>query len=160
MSARDPSFWEFCLAIYGQVAIEQTCLRLQDQNGANVNLLLWLCWLADRGIALDQQQLDLGLHKIATWHDDVVAPLRQLRRAIKQDYSYTREVTEPAREAIKTAELAAEKVELDWLEELSSRWKVSSASIPRAANLQLYFERLGLTRDCSKEALRVLQRSH
>ena len=160
MSARHPSLWDFCLAIYGQAAIEQSCLRLQDQNGANVNVLLWLCWLADRGIALDQQQLDLGLYKIATWHDDVVAPLRQLRRAIKQDYLYNQEVTEPAREAIKTAELAAEKVELDWLEELSNRWKVSSEGIPRAANLQLYLERLGLSQDCSNEALRVFQRSH
>src|SRR5690606_37744207 len=157
MSARDQSLWEFCLAIYSQPAIEQICLRLQDQGGANVNILLWLCWLADRGVSVDQQQLDLGVQKIASWHSDVVAPLRQLRRNIKQDYPHSQQAVSHARESIKTAELVAEKVELDWLEEFASGWKVSAVSVPRSANLQSYFNQLGLTQAFNNEACEILQ---
>ena len=157
MSARDQSLWDFCLVIYGLPAIEQMCLRLQDQGGANVNIVLWLCWLADRGIPVDQQQLDLALQKLASWHEDVVAPLRQLRRLIKQRYTHNPEGISDVRGTIKTAELAAEKVELDWLEEFASEWKESALSVPRTANLQGYFKQLGLTQVFNKEACEILQ---
>ena len=157
MSVRDQSLWEFCLSIYAQPAIEQICLHLQDQGGANVNILLWLCWLADRGIQVDQQQLNIGMEKIANWHGGVVTPLRQLRRGMKQDYTSHHQGVDHARETIKAAELAAEKVELDWLEELASSWITAKVKVPRGANLQGYFKQLGLAQTLQVEACDILQ---
>jgi uncharacterized protein (TIGR02444 family) len=157
MSARDQSLWDFCLALYSRPAIEQICLHLQDQWGANVNVVLWLCWLADRGVPVDQQQLDLALQKLASWHDDVVAPLRQLRRLIKQRYPHNPDGINDVRMTVKKAELAAEKVELDWLEEFASGWKITKVNLSRADNLCSYFKQLGLTQTCFAEACDILQ---
>ena len=45
-------FWDFSLKFYGQQNIASSCLALQESVGADVNILLYCCWVASEGAAV------------------------------------------------------------------------------------------------------------
>lgn len=73
-------FWAFSLALYSRPRVAEYCLRLQDNAGANVNLLLFCCWTGRRGLALDAQGLAAAAATIGDWQLRVLRPLRARRR--------------------------------------------------------------------------------
>src|SRR5690554_5692193 len=77
------ALWQFALALYSSPGVEKTLLHLQDQLGANVNLLLWSCWLQKRHIKLTPSLLTSAKGTIAHWDNSVVQSLRHLRRQLK-----------------------------------------------------------------------------
>ncbi len=95
-------FWRWSLDHYGGDGVETALLRLQDSYGLDVNLLLWCCWRASCGEALSQDALRAGEQAIADWTDNIVRPLRAVRRRLKT------EGPPGLRETVKQAELAAE----------------------------------------------------
>ena len=94
-------FWLFSLALYGREGVQKSCLQLQDEFEADVNLLLWCCWLAwDRGYIVSDTDLEDADGRVTVWRETVLKPLRQARRAAKgSDDCY---------QALKQAELDAE----------------------------------------------------
>jgi uncharacterized protein (TIGR02444 family) len=42
MSPPDDPFWRFSLDLYGRPGVAPACLALQDEAGADVNLVLYL----------------------------------------------------------------------------------------------------------------------
>jgi hypothetical protein len=42
-------FWTFSLEIYSSKAVQEACVELQDVSGVDVNVMLYVLWLADRG---------------------------------------------------------------------------------------------------------------
>lgn len=102
MTEEAPGFWLFSLALYGSKGVEDSCLALQNQFDADVNLLLWCCWLAwDHGHIANHGDLGAADKRVATWRDEVLKPLRQARMAARGvDDSY---------QALKEAELEAER---------------------------------------------------
>ncbi|MFP2768559.1 TIGR02444 family protein [Oceanisphaera sp. KMM 10153] len=46
-------FWQFSEQHYPRPGVAQACLQLQDEHGANVNLLLLLLLLEERGLDVD-----------------------------------------------------------------------------------------------------------
>ena len=77
-------FWDFALGLYGQEAVAEACLLLQDRHGADVNLLLLACWLARQGRVVDVATAR-RLRAIALdWQVPVIRPLREVRRLLKQ----------------------------------------------------------------------------
>lgn len=74
-------FWNFSLALYARSGVAECCLRLQDEAGANVNLLLLCCWTGRRGTVLDARALAGATAAIEDWEAHVLRPLRSLRRA-------------------------------------------------------------------------------
>lgn len=70
--------WEYSLALYQ--SIEPWCLQMQDQQGANVNLLLLCCFAGSQGYRLSPQQLAEATQTVGQWDSAVIQPLRQLRR--------------------------------------------------------------------------------
>jgi uncharacterized protein (TIGR02444 family) len=109
------------LRLYGRPAIAPACLALQDGAGADVNLLLFLLFLAEqkrRLSAEDIQRLDLA---VAQWREAVVKPLRDLRRGLKQGIDFIPgPVSETFRNQIKRLELESEQIEQHRLEELAA----------------------------------------
>lgn len=79
-SALADDFWAFSLALYSRPRVAEYCLRLQDNAGANVNLLLFCCWTGRRGMALDAQELAAAAATIEDWQLRVLRPLRARRR--------------------------------------------------------------------------------
>lgn len=75
-------FWEFSLALYCREAVAQACLSLQDRRGADVNLILAICWLARSGYAVSDLALENALGAVASWSDTILKPLRAVRRQL------------------------------------------------------------------------------
>jgi uncharacterized protein (TIGR02444 family) len=107
-------FWTFSLEIYGGEGVAAACLDLQERRGCDVNILLFCCWLGASGRpTLTADRLRAILAESDGWQGEVVRPLRQLRRLLK-DKSWPGaipETIESLRRRVADAELAAEHSE-------------------------------------------------
>ena len=115
MSDQDISgeFWTFSLSVYGQPGVEAACLRLQSSHQMDVNVVLFCAWAGVRGIALDDATLAGQIAGAAEWQAHAVQPIRAIRRRLK-DFSVaglSHPQRDELREAIKSVELQAEKLE-------------------------------------------------
>ena len=89
-------FWDWAVAVYARPSVAEACLDLQDTYGQNVPLLLWAAWRGGdvaAAVALARQ-----------WEDEVVAPLRGVRRRLKG-----RDGADSLREQVKAVEREAER---------------------------------------------------
>lgn len=145
--------WDFSLALYRNPEVEQICLLLQDQWGANINLLLWLRWLEVNNTPVAKHQLHAARKRIDTWDQDVVRPLRNLRRLLKTCAFSGEASIEPTRTIIKSAELSAERVEQEWLEQLARDWQSAKQPLEAGANLTLYLVELQVPQPCRSESI-------
>ena len=81
---REPNaLWRYSLAVYRRPGVEAALLSLQERFGTDTNLLLYACWLALRGQALDQRQWRQAMAAVAQWQAEAIQPLRRARRAAK-----------------------------------------------------------------------------
>lgn len=97
--------WRFSLAVYDRAVVKSTCLALQDRTGADVNILLFLCWLDHTGRPMpDDAALRRIIRTTAPLRDDVVAPLRAVRRNLDPAK------VQALRNAILNAELVGEQM--------------------------------------------------
>lgn len=99
-------FWLFSLRIYAEPVVAELCLRLQDEFGVNVNLLLFCCWLDVNGIDKGEHFLHSVEAAVKQWQTEVVQPLRRVRRWVDAGDFYQR---------LKAVELEAERLEQDML---------------------------------------------
>ena len=77
------AFWDFTLKLYGKPGVSPALIGLQDRLGADVNLLLFCCWAATRGIELAADDLAAADAAVRGWREQVVEPLRGVRNRIK-----------------------------------------------------------------------------
>ncbi len=105
----DNPFWQFSCAVYAAPGVRQACLQLQDEHGADVNLLLLAVWLGSaRGTRL--AKADLADLPGAAWHDQVIRPLRGARRAVATAWESTDPAIAAFRRQLLDCELAAERI--------------------------------------------------
>ena len=106
-------FWEFSLRVYGCEGVAEACLALQDESGADVNMVLYCCWVgASGGGALDARLLRRAAEMVAPWQGGVVGALRAARRRLKRGFEgIARERTEALRKSIAAIEIEAERAE-------------------------------------------------
>lgn len=93
--------WQFCLQVYP--AIQQPLLKLQDEPGANVNLMLLLLYAEQqhwRWSAAEIEQLHQAVRPV---NQQCTQPIRQLRRQLSNQATL--------KQALLLAELEAEKLE-------------------------------------------------
>jgi uncharacterized protein (TIGR02444 family) len=83
MSDEGKAFWDFTLKVYGKPGMSPALIGLQDQLGADVNLLLFCCFAAARGLELDAGAIAAAERAVAGWRAQVVEPLRAIRNRIK-----------------------------------------------------------------------------
>ncbi|WP_207461138.1 TIGR02444 family protein [Azospirillum sp. SYSU D00513] len=101
--------WDFSLAVYARPGVAAACLGLQDRRGIDVNMLLLAAWAGRAcGVALSRAELERIDSAIRPWREEVVRPLRAVRRCVKGEDAglYDR---------MKAAELAAERIQQDRL---------------------------------------------
>ena len=135
------AFWAWSLATYARPGVAEACLALQDRHGLDVNRLLLAHWLAGHGRVLPDPA---GLVSAFAegWQHDVVAPLRSVRRALKGSAL----AGAPAlRQAVKDAELEAERLEQAELERLAA--SAGPADGSRARLVELNLRALGIAAD-------------
>jgi uncharacterized protein (TIGR02444 family) len=109
--------WDFAVQVYQRPRVSEACLVLQDALAVDVCLLLFALFAAKEcGILLDREGLEDLDQVIAGWRDNVVRPLRAIRRYLKTEPPPTPgSATHTLREQIKKSELDAEQIELAML---------------------------------------------
>lgn len=78
------SLHDFALQLYAHPGVESLCLSLQDDHGADVNMLLFLCWRGHTGHHLSRKELLAAAGLSRRWSKSVTSPLRDIRRWMKQ----------------------------------------------------------------------------
>jgi len=154
--------WDFSLERYARPGVVDICLHLQDEQGVNVNLLLWCAWLDARGLMLDAARLHNAQKRIRSWDEHYVTPLRQLRRRMKVEFGVDDDGIEAVRARIKQAELLAEKQLQCWLEAMVLSWgdKNELNENPPAdwSNVRFYLHHLSVTDVAISQLLELLGR--
>jgi uncharacterized protein (TIGR02444 family) len=80
------AFWRFSLMIYSRPGVAEALISLQDRGGHNVNLVLYGLWLGVcEATRLDAAAVSRAKAAIEGLDRNIIAPLRQLRRALKSD---------------------------------------------------------------------------
>ena len=114
--ASSSPFWTFSLRYYAGVGVPAACLTLQDGSGVDVNVLLFALYAARCGRRLSSDDIAGFIAALADWKDRVVAPLRGVRRALKDPLAPIAAVdAEALRNRIKAMELEAERLEQEAL---------------------------------------------
>ncbi len=109
--------WDFALRLYKAPDVADACLALQEKNGVDVPVLLFAAWLKQGSIALSPAKTVQIIGLVDEWRDEVVAPLRAIRQRMKTGPKPGPDKhTETLRDAVKAAELSAERIELMELE--------------------------------------------
>jgi uncharacterized protein (TIGR02444 family) len=109
-------FWRFSLRFYRQPGVADACIALQDGCGVDVNLLLFLLWLATAKRGVAHGDVEALYAKTVPWRDDVVAPLRTVRRKLKAGSALVEAAAaEFFRTRIKAVELEAERLQQEAL---------------------------------------------
>lgn len=79
------TFWSFALRVYGAPGVREECLALQDLHGVDVNVLLYVAFLAvARGKTVTAGDCAALIAASDPWRRAVTEPLRALRRNMKQ----------------------------------------------------------------------------
>lgn len=105
-------FWKFSLSFYGRPAAAQACLRLQEEAGADVNIVLFLLWCAARGRQLDADAVRAIDEDVRWWRGEVVQKLRGVRKAMKSPAAgWEGAEAQALRAKVKADELEAERLQ-------------------------------------------------
>ena len=119
MIEANSAFWDFSVGFYAKPGVAAACLELQDKGGADINVVLYLFFLADRGRRPDREEIARLDAAVAGWREQVVRPLRTLRRRLKSAAApFAGEASGRLRDEIKRNELAAERIQqhtIEWL---------------------------------------------
>lgn len=109
-------FWQFSLRLYRAPSVAPACLRLQDEAGADVNVLFFLLWNAARGVRLSAADIAVVDRHVAPWREAAVKPLRAVRRSLKDDdVLQDAAAAEAFRTRVKGLELEAERLQQEAL---------------------------------------------
>lgn len=113
-----PGLWDFACETYARPGIREICLDWQARYNADIPLVLALCWQAARGGPVpDSRGLDDLRRALAPWRQGAVLPLRALRDRLKP-MSAAHSRSARLRRAILSAELAAERLQLEYMARL------------------------------------------
>ena len=147
------SFWDFSVRTYRTSGVSEACLSLQNDQGADVNMLLYCCWVGAAVGPFDDDLFSRASEYSARWAENVVIPLREARSWMK----HTGCTAEPTptedcmqlREQVKSVEFAAEKMQQQVLESMVSVDRTRDERPKQivedvAANLMLYLEGLDI----------------
>jgi len=118
VALEEQGVWDFSLSIYGEPEVEQACLLMQDKLDVDINLLLTCLWMAVSGRGrLSLEELDDLEAQVAFWRDEIIIPLRQVRKRLKDVSRIGGQIHKSLKKAVSSCELDAEQVEQQMLEQ-------------------------------------------
>jgi uncharacterized protein (TIGR02444 family) len=127
-------FWTFSLGYYRGAGVSEACLELQDNCGVDVNVVLFLLWMATQKRRLAADQIKLVADKVRPWQADVIGPIRALRRMLKTDAPLLdKGSAELFRTRIKAIELESERLQQEAMYAMAAGLKSEGAPSAEAA---------------------------
>jgi uncharacterized protein (TIGR02444 family) len=144
---RASPLWHFSVDFYARPDVAEACLQLQEACGADVNIVLFLLWRATARDALTADAVRRLDDSSRDWRENVVAPLRTLRRRLKAGCPpMAPNAAESFRSKVKAVELAAERLQQDAMSGMAGALETRPAGSVHEAtrlNLAAYAELLG-----------------
>jgi uncharacterized protein (TIGR02444 family) len=142
-------FWRFSLKFYGHAGVSDACIALQDGSGVDVNLLLFLFWLASERQALSADEVKKLDATIKSWRELTIIPIRDTRRKLKGAKTFVDPAKQEAlRDKVKAVELEAEKLQQEALYAFTQSGPLGKPAEPLAAargNVAAYEAAIGKT---------------
>lgn len=159
--AEDP-LWSFATGFYAEPGMKTLCLRLQDEAGLDIPLLLTLLFAATRGGRLSPRETEAIAMPLAAWRRDVIENLRMARRAVRS------QIDEPAvalARRILEAELDAERRYLTQLRDALPPLPEAVAGLPDIlgcadANMRSYAALVPGFDEAAMASLRIVLTHH
>ena len=144
----ESGLWRFSLDFYRRPGVAEACIRLQDEAGVDVNVMLYLLYLAVHWRTITAEEMNRIDDVAADWRAAVVVPLREIRRKLKSPLgAFVPAVTSELRNDVKRVELAAERIQQQALQDLLALDAAPSGPSDRRAiaraHMALYGARLG-----------------
>lgn len=147
------TFWDFSVRTYRTDGVPDACLSMQNDYGADVNMLLYCCWIGVHSGLLEAELFASASQFSSHWAEHVVAPLRSARTWMKHTGCTTADVPTDAcmtlRDEIKSVEFASEKLQQEVLESLAENNQKRGADYDQVlqevtTNLELYANFAGI----------------
>ncbi len=83
MDFPNSEFWNYSTQIWTLPDVEAICLDLQNNFDADINMLLYCCWVGDKSLSLSDDDLQILLDTIQPWQT-IIKPLRESRKMMQQ----------------------------------------------------------------------------
>ena len=129
------SLWNFAVSIYQKNGVSAACLFLQESCDLDVPLLFCAGFLVVNGKCFDPAILSALQKQTSPWQRDVVQSLRVVRQKLKSgSYPVQIDKGEALRQSVKAAELSAEKIQLNMMEDATAQVPQSDIQ-PNLSNL-------------------------
>ncbi len=123
-------FRDFSVRTYRTPGVPDACLSLQNDFGADVNMVLYCCWIGAHVGEFGREIFTEACQFSTQWADQVVVSLRSARTWMKHSGCELETVPTNAcmelRETIKSTEFASEKLQQQVLESLVSIKQLSN----------------------------------
>ncbi len=157
------NFTAWSMALYARPQVEACCLRLQDEYGLDVNVVLFCYWYGARGGVMDDA-LWLRIEEISEQcQNRLVRPLREARRWLKGPVFEPNEDRLRLRERIREDELDAELLQQKWMQRATEDSSPGRQAEPTAAarrNAEALLRRHGIMlNDEIRELLEEISRA-
>jgi uncharacterized protein (TIGR02444 family) len=142
-------FWRFSLNLYRQAGVSDACIALQDDCGIDVNLLLFLLWLASEGRQVSPDEVKTFDDRVRSWRELTIIPIRDTRRKLKGVATLVEPGKQEAfRNKVKTVELEAEQLQQEALYNFTKSGPLGAQAAPKPAaraNIAGYARAMGKT---------------
>jgi uncharacterized protein (TIGR02444 family) len=152
-------FWRHSLNYYRQSGVSEACITLQDNCGVDVNLLLFLFWLASERRVLDADEVRKLDATIKSWRELTIIPIRDVRRNLKGAKTFVDPAKQEAfRDKVKAVELGAEQLQQEALYAFAKSGPLGKPAEPAAAargNIAAYARARGVAFPADAVALLV-----
>jgi uncharacterized protein (TIGR02444 family) len=127
-------FWTFSLGYYRGAGVSEACQELQDNCGVDVNVVLFLLWLASQKRRLGADLVKRLADEVRPWQTEVIVPIRALRRRLKTGAPLLdRGPAELFRTKIKAIELESERLQQEAMYALAAELAAEPAPSTAAA---------------------------
>jgi uncharacterized protein (TIGR02444 family) len=140
-------FWRFSLRFYRQDGVSDACIALQDECGVDVNLLLFLFWLASDGRRLTADEVRNLDDQVRDWRNLTIVPIRDTRRKLKGAPTLVEPGKQEAfRNKVKAVELDAERLQQEALYQFTRSGPLGTQAPPGDAarsNIGAYEHAIG-----------------
>jgi len=129
-AAQTTPIWDFVLGYYRQPGVSEAAIALQDTLGIDVNMILFLMWLAGRKKTLPRAEVQRVSDTSHGWQRQVVVPIRGVRRLLKENAPLVEaEAAQAYRKKVQALELEGEQLQLA---AMAALWGAAAADAPSA----------------------------
>ena len=120
--------WDFVLNYYGRKGVSDALIGLQDNHGIDVNMLLFLMWMAAQSKSVAADDVKFVSTTSQAWQRAVVVPIRGVRRLLKENAPLVpAEAAAAFRKKVQAIELEGEQLQLNAMAALVERLKPAQA---------------------------------